>query len=523
TGTTEAAADVARGEHATFQIVVRSTEPLTKLRCVVRTLSTDGASRRTIGGAVVRFVGYVPVDLPIPNPPSDQLRKPPADFPDPLLEQNEIDVKPNDAQPIWITIKVPLTAAAGSYRGEVKLLALIGRETVSATIPLVLNVYEATIDKSRLLVTNWFQMSRGIEPFPKKETPDYWELLRRYARDMAEHRQNVSRAAPLLLTDYSGPNNRLRFNFDRFDRWVTIFLSAGIDARIEGQQFGFRKGEWDSPFVVSIYMMTDNKPVERRVDATSTEAIAFYSQFLPALRDHLRRRGWLAKYLQHLADEPIDANAASYRQIGDLVRKFAPEMKTLDAAYTTQLTGAVNIWVPHLDKFQQSYAFFQERKKAGDEVWFYTCVAAQGEYANRFIEQPLLKTRLLHWINFRYGATGYLHWGYNYWTKDPFTDTVDERPGLLLPAGESWIVYPGKDGVIDSIRFEAMRDGIADYEVFAQLAQRNPQAADRLVARHVLDFNKYNCDVDAFRKTRREMLGLLSESPSNRTPPPRAD
>jgi hypothetical protein len=123
----EAVADVARGETATFQIVARSSEPMTHLRCDVRPLASDGPVRRTIGLATVRFVGYVPVDKGCPNPAKDQLRKPPGDFPDPLLEQNEIDVKPNDAQPIWITIKVPITVKAGVYRGEAKLHAEVGR------------------------------------------------------------------------------------------------------------------------------------------------------------------------------------------------------------------------------------------------------------------------------------------------------------------------------------------------------------------------------------------------------------
>jgi hypothetical protein len=360
-------------------------------------------------------------------------------------------------------------------------------------------------------------MYRGIKPFPKKETPDYWELLRRYARDMAEHRQNVARAAPLQLVDYAGSGARMRFDFRRFDQWVKIFIDEGF-AMIEGQQLGWRKGDWNGPFVVSTYVVKDGKTVEERVDPTSPQADQFYSQFLPALQQHLRQRGWADRYVQHVADEPNDANAESYRAMAALVRKYAPGMRTLDAGYTTKLEGAVDIWVPHIDTLHKNIAYYQARKTKGEEVWFYTCVAAQGEYANRFMEQPLLKTRLLHWINYRYGVTGYLHWGYNYWTADPFADPVDVREGnFVLPAGESWIVYPGKDGVIDSIRFEAMRDGIADYELFSQLADQDPAAAQALASKHVMDFDKYNCDVATFRATRRELLERLARSASSAT------
>ena len=74
----------------------------------------------------------------------------------------------------------------------------------------------------------------------------------RYARDMAEHRQNVARAAPLQLVDYAGGSGgqKLRSDFARFDRWVQIFLAEGF-SMIEGQQFGWRKGDWNGPYVVS--------------------------------------------------------------------------------------------------------------------------------------------------------------------------------------------------------------------------------------------------------------------------------
>ena len=55
-----------------------------------------------------------------------------------------------------------------------------------------------------------------------------------------------------------------------------------------------------------------------------------------------------------------------------------------------------------------------------------------------------------------------------------------------------------------------MRDGIADYELRSMLGERNPRAAERVVAKHVLDFDRYNCGVKTFRATRRELLELLS-------------
>ncbi len=56
-----------------------------------------------------------------------------------------------------------------------------------------------------------------------------------------------------------------------------------------------------------------------------------------------------------------------------------------------------------------------------------------------------------------------------------------------------------------------MRDGIADYELLCLLAEQNPEAAQRLVARRMLDFDRYDTDVGQFRVTRRELLRLLGK------------
>ena len=96
---------------------------------------------------------------------------------------------------------------------------------------------------------------------------------------------------------------------------------------------------------------------------------------------------------------------------------------------------------------------------------------------------------------------------------DPFKDLTLADEKEFLPGGDSWIVYPGKDGPLDSIRFETMRDGITDYELLCLLAERDPQQAQELAQRHILDLDKYDCDVTKFRASRHELLEQLSRPP----------
>jgi hypothetical protein len=67
-------------------------------------------------------------------------------------------------------------------------------------------------------------------------------------------------------------------------------------------------------------------------------------------------------------------------------------------------------------------------------------------------------------------------------------------------------VYPGSAGPLDSIRFEALRDGVEDYELLCCLAERDPEAARRIADRVIRDLDDYDLDPGAFRAARRELL-----------------
>lgn len=509
--------DVARGEQAEWQIVLRADAEATQIKVSV-------GSPRRLGGAGglprprVRFVGYVPVDRGMAQPSQDRLRVPPADFPDPLLTQAPTTLAAQVNLPIWVDLAVPSSAAPGVYSTELKLAAKVGGQELVCKIPIQARVHDVTVGKSRLWVTNWFFTGTGH--MPGSNSPGSKEelaYLRQLAQAMASHRQNVALVNTLELASFAwDERGKLTVDFSRFDEWVGILLRAGVAQRIEGGHMGGRSGEpWESPFVVHIKAPEGGKVVTKAVDPRSPEAERFYSQYLPQLVRHLKQRRWWDRYLQHLGDEPYERNLESYKAMAELVRKHAPGIGVIEATHTKELEGSVDVWVPQLNVAHTDYDYFRSRQKAGDEFWMYTCVWPEGEYANRFIELPLIKTRLLHWINFRYGITGYLHWGFNYWVQgDPFDDVTRTKAndgwGGFLPAGDSWIVYPKDGKLLDSIRFEAMRDGIADYELLCMLSEKDAPAAERLASRIVLAFDRYQTDVSAFRAVRSELLEKLA-------------
>jgi hypothetical protein len=218
--------------------------------------------------------------------------------------------------------------------------------------------------------------------------------------------------------------------------------------------------------------------------------------------------------MQHLMDEPIPDNIDTYIEVAKFIRDLGPGLKFVEACHAKDLDNTVNIWVPQLDYLHLDYDFYKERAEAGDEIWFYTCLNPKGEYANRFIELPLLKTRILHWINYRYQVPGYLHWGFNFWRgPDPFDETtsIQLESGTILVGGDAWVVYPGKEKFLSCIRLEAMRDGIVDYELLKMLGEKNPEEAAEIARQVVYRFDYYDMSLHAFHQKRKKILEMLSE------------
>jgi hypothetical protein len=509
-------ADVARGEHASFQFVIRGTKTIHHLSASVIQLSknTDLFSKNTFIG----FVGYTRVGRPLPNPGKDRLNPVSGYFPDPILDTSAMDLRNFTTQPIWLSINIPISQPPGDYTALLMIKGEIGGGSFSITRRFTVTVYDVTITKTSLWVTNWFGLNKNqlMKLSGGKDSVEfsegYWKWLRVVAKKMKDYDQNVVMTPIFSLTGISKIGSKFSFDFSRLDRFVKTFIEEGTIGRIEGGHIGGRIGNWYGQFgVYTPYLVNDslrfkNSPI------TDPEARGFYKQFIPALVSHLQQMGWDSIYLQHICDEPEPGNEKSYAEIASFIKSISPGLKLIEAVHSHGVNNIVDVWVPQLDYYDSAYAFYKERKDAGNEVWFYTCLAPQGEYANRYIELPLIKTRILHWINFRFGATGYLHWGWDFWSENSLEETSGIIPeaGNIMPGGDAFITYPGRGEILSSIRLEAMRDGIVDYELLNMLEKKQPAIAREICRQVVYDFAKYDTDIKSFRAKRKLVLQLLS-------------
>ena len=433
----------------------------------------------------------------------------PAWYPDPLLTDKPWGPRvPPRSVAIHLTLHVPREARAGVYRGKV---AVRGKKGQQVHLSVRLRVWPFVMPRPTFYVTNWFHsdcvtMWHRCEPWG----PRHWRLLELYAREMAAHRQNVI-STPALFGNFHNydqmtlvdatrrRNGEYTFDLSRLERWVKLFDRHGFEL-FEMWHLASQGGGKTAPRVAVFDEAKGERIVYSKLSVNSPTYRKLVGSFLQHLSVWLERRGLLDRFLLHVFDEPEKSAWGQYSKLSEFYRRHAPRLRHLDAISTSDLItefGAdIDIPVPLIPHLAGN-AYYQQRARAGEKpVWWYTCCGPEWPYANRFVINDLIATRILHWQAYVYGIGGYLHWGYNYWhrlQRDSYFDETLVNPyreaPSAFPVGDACIVYPAPNwwedhGPVSSLRHEAMRKGLQDDALLRMLDSlvRAPAKSPRLRA-----------------------------------------
>lgn len=493
----------ARREIVSGQAVFWSSKEIAAAGAVMSDLKPRLAGAEIPSGAVsLQWVRYIDITRNSSIPPDERVAQAPASLPDPFWEAPVIAIKAEQAQPLWIEARIPENAAAGDYEGCLTVSA----DGSSIGLPVTLRVWDFEVPEERhLSVVNWWQFpGQGFE----SHGPDDWELLRRFASFLVAHRQ-TDLAAEIGRIAESGDGERgYAHDTSRLERYAEAAFDAGI-RQIHLHSVGRRTADILDPAC----QVEPHEPNLRR---------------LGAWEKVIRRRGWQRRFVTSIVDEPFIYYEDSYEAVVNRVHQVAPSVRCLEAVEAEYL-GPLDVYVPKLSHLSLWYPRFDQARREGAELWFYVCCHPLGRYPNRFLDQSLLKARVLFWIPYLYELDGYLHWGLNYYAGDPYTQ---EGISKDLPLGDRAIVYPGREGLLGSLRFSAQRDGLEDYEslrVLEETLRRIKQSAGpdafwldprqrplELCRRVIWSFHDYTRDPRVLIETRRvvaeEIEALGSEA-----------
>jgi len=504
-----------RNGRVSFQACVRNdrTWPL-DMEC-----SVSGADDLRIQ---VRREGFVPQWNYTADTPRSELDGQgfvPGLVPDPLIPEHKALVGPFGSQPFWITIQVPANVKPGIRNLKIHFKSPVLDKDVVLTAAVQISSLVLK-PRSDFPVTHWWCADAIYDWY--KETPfgdDWFHTVRPYLTDMIDHgcdvilvpmfyarREIVERPPQLLIVNEK--DGKYEFDWSRVQRFVEL-----------AKQCGFKKFEWphfwsykvdpskasvDTP--TRIYTWKNGKASllwPKDTEATGPIYRGFLEQFLPEFKQFLQKEGILESSYFHLSDEP-GGNAKdieNYRNARELLRTLAPWMKVMDAMSDIRYgrdKGLIDIPVPAVHAAQ---AYIDEKIPH----WVYYCMGPRGPYLNRFFDTPLAKIRMSGWLFYHLNARGFLHWGYNYWyvmdlsfnpktqvLVDPFTDGAagTSAGGGGSPYGDAFVVYPGTNGPIDSIRWEVFAESLQDYAIL-QSAKIKPDDSMLSDIKSYADFPKH--------------------------------
>ncbi len=443
------------GEVVSGQAVFRPAVDMAEVTASISDLRHhDSDATITNSHVTLQWVRYIDVHRNSAGLPDDELvAKAPTSLPDPFWEGPTISAVAHQAQPIWIEVDVPRETPSGRYDG----CLVVQAGDTSMSLPVTLHVWDFDMPTQRhLSVINW-----GVFPgqtYGKQVTdegPEYFRLFREYCAFLVAHRQTDIMGAIDWIERKGDEKSGFTYDTSRLERHAEVAFEAGIR-----QIHLHAAGQKTAPIL---------DPASRVEVPEHAGGIQRLSQ-LQALEQTIQQRGWQNRFLVAITDEPFIHHEETFAAAVDLVHQAAPSVRTVEAV-ETEFLGKLDVYVPKLSHLNLWYSHFDKtRREQGGELWFYTCCHPAGRYPNRFLDQSLLKVRVLHWINYLYDLQGYLHWGLNYYGSDnPFTEDGISKD---LPLGDRAIVYPGEKSILGSLRFSAQRDGLQDYEYLRILEDR---------------------------------------------------
>jgi len=500
----------ARGERVSCQLAVRATGTPRPVRARVSAEADDGLAVR------IRRVGYVPV--PHHNTPRTAGHvegRLPGYVGDPLFDGPSAELWDGETTAFWVSVRVGRSCRPGAR--AVRLLA--AADGTTRRVELTVDVRDVVLKRRRNFpVTHWFYADAlcdayGVTPWSRA----FWPLAERYIRNVVAHGQDtlyvpaftppldgVKRPTQLVKIRRTG-RDRYRFDFGDVRRWVRTARRCGI-GRFE---FNHLFTQWGVAHAIRIY---HGQGLDERLlwpaatPATGRTYRAFLSAYLPALERFCRREGILGRSFFHVSDEPHgDDQRRRYAAARRLLAELAPWMKVIDALSEIAYAREKVVDTP-VANIRAADAF----RRAGIDCWAYFACGPRGTYLNRLMDTPLSKVRMAGWLLYRTGVSGFLHWGYNYWYEsqtrrliDPFTVSDGRRaPGWAY--GDPFVVYPGPDGPIDSVRWEVFAEGLQD---FALLQTVGLPRDHRLLA-ELRGFDDFPFSARWIARARRRLLSM---------------
>jgi len=488
---------LARNEEEALQLALRAGRDIADLEIAV-----DPPKRRdgrTLDAFTIGWVGYVPIDHPTAyynlTTPAWQLKHPTRGgssdgwsgwWPDPIRPTARGTLRANQTQAVWLSFRTTADTAPGTYAGSVRLLEA-GKRLVRR-VPFTVTVWDVELPAVSSCGAIYDIRLNAHWSADGSTAEQQRERLMRLMADKRVSPDEVG-ANPVFTRDAQG---RITADFTAYDRAAQLYFDE-LKFRFSYTPHVFYLFGWEHP----PKKVMGEAPYEGEYPYAATDRTrlraAYKETYQACLRlywEHVKAKGWADRLVLYISDEPFLTKKPIIDQMKalcDMIHEVDPKIPIYCSTWRhcPDWNGYLDVWgVGHYGCFPVEE--MRARRAAGDRIWFTT----DGQMCT---DTPFCAVeRLLPHYCFQFGAEAYEFWGVSWLTYDPWqfgwhryihqSSTPGESYYVRYPNGDGYLLYPGAptgvQGPVTTVRLEAARDGVEDYEYLMLLKRHadNPQA-----------------------------------------------
>ncbi len=521
----------AKGEYESAQIILSADETLS-YEVKANDLSS-GSNTFSASNVEIFHEKYINVTKPFGSVPAGQY--PDALVPyENIRDAGENVVPEGENQGLYVRFHIPAEQAAGVYTGSVTLTVAgestqvpvtleVRNVTVSEenhTQSVFLNewlfykgeldttqekfdkyneaLYEYRLNPNMLVYDFDVESDEGIEAYVDKA----WEYVQEYnvstislpystervdAKDIDVSALRVEDTDEMYVSDPQYDFTRAAVDAvhnESFGTYETVDAQVMTKYLKAFSEKSFSEGENLVSKLVTYYRLIDETRNEQGYSTVKLISLVSRNTANKLADEYLAQKDALKAAYPDLEEK---AKENGYASADAFIEAVADSLYALYHIVTIAANTDYEQILPYLEGGCPLFDYYDTEDVREDfysqtQKWWYGCVAPTPPYATYRIDDTMLSPRMVSWMQAQYGIVGNLYWATNIyaynsnWTYQEIYDyyggNAERYPGAN---GDGFLFYPGEqygvDGPVASMRLEAIRDGLEEYELLYALQE----------------------------------------------------
>ena len=378
-------------------------------------------------------------------------------------------------QGFWIQVSIPETADAGTYTGTIAVTL----DEKKYDVPVELTVYDVTMPEE-VHTHSCYRIE--YDYMFKAEGTNTGDLAQAYYDFLVSKRVMPMLPSPAISKDY-----------DAFVEWLVKNCAENPKVSNYGLPYTESTDAQGNPIVsreklMELFTKMAQKNVELRQNGNENidlfkKALFYMGNLVDAPTGPKIEQ---VKACDLVLTECKFAVADAYLQdYPDLYQSLLEVRSFVTTVYNEALVGSdteggAQTWCSLLTDWnsqQQRQVYYDRQnstdRQGGEEAWWYGCSTPYPPFPTYHIDDELIGSRILSWMQFDYGSDGTLYWAVN--NSSNSSKLWEEAVGFNGAMGDGSLVYPAKKfslmQPVSTLRLESIREGQEDYEYLWMIRQ----------------------------------------------------